>query len=801
LRLAVFTALVIALCAAAGQARVVISNVVVTSAGGDKPPHDVTYTISGLPASNTATVSIQVKDNGGNVVAAIKKGDPPACSWQRGPGRWTDRWGGTRDSDGRQSPDGNYQFTINAGTLVPISNYELLIDGIDACYWGCPGVNRNKQSPYYGYMYLPNGSSKKVHTYNPVGVEVGTGVDPGGTSINRPFGVAVANNDDVYVLNRQAMTIWRYLPSATAGLTGGVEVTANCTGVRKNWGGGIDVLGSGINTRLALNDDYANVVVYKASAVDGSNRPTCWTVESTVATGLSSVSSVRFDPGCDFEGSPAYGRVFVGLDADPGIRRYDWDGSAWVENVAWRDSQLPNSPALEVLPDRDTSTPPRATKLIIGREQFGTGTALYRYNAQSGGIEAQWTGDQLPMGSKNLAKIRCDAVGNLLVTDKQIDNHQYQGMDWQLWGPPDAGAISDNSFSKGFAHVHLPDPQPVFLSASISVSPIPADGATTTTIEALVKDTSNMGAPWDVASVTVNLSSLGGSSNAPMTDHGMAETDPTVHRYTLAATAAVGTPAGSYSLTITATDTTYQPDPPAIVTTAVSLEVTALPIEISHTFACAGWQLLSIPLEPVDPDGVPICAPEEVFFVVELGRTLDASELASASLTRYDDLDKSYVAYDEFNPGIFGCLTPGHGCWFYYDQPFTLRYWGLPRAGDVEFELKYPGWNIVGYGQLQRQSLGDPAGDGVGGISIVNNGLGGAVDTFRNAWYTNGWISGPLQTWDPANLAYFTVGVDCPAFEWNASVVSPWFGYWFNSNAANLRWRMPLPSAVPTCEP
>jgi len=221
-------------------------------------------------------------------------------------------------------------------------------------------------------------------------------------------------------------------------------------------------------------------------------------------------------------------------------------------------------------------------------------------------------------------------------------------------------------------------------------------------------------------------------------------------------------------------------------------------IGAQHTFPGPGWNMMSVPLDPAGS-----AAPEDVFYIVELGRTLNASELSASALNRYSDSDKSYVPYDEFDPGTFGTIKPRDGYWFnyYLASAFTLRYGATPRGGDVDFTLDYPGWNIVGYGHTMRQSLGDPAGDGVGGTIIVNNGLGGATDTFRNAWYTDGWISGPLQTWDPANLSYFTVGVDCPAFEWNASVAQPWFGYWFNTNQPSLLWRQPLPSAAPACEP
>jgi hypothetical protein len=47
------------------------------------------------------------------------------------------------------------------------------------------------------------------------------------------------------------------------------------------------------------------------------------------------------------------------------------------------------------------------------------------------------------------------------------------------------------------------------------------------------------------------------------------------------------------------------------------------------------------------------------------------------------------------------------------------------------------------------------------------------------------------------NMAYYTVGVDCPLIEWDSGVVRPWYGYWFNSNVNNLQWQIPLPPDLP----
>jgi len=243
--------------------------------------------------------------------------------------------------------------------------------------------------------------------------------------------------------------------------------------------------------------------------------------------------------------------------------------------------------------------------------------------------------------------------------------------------------------------------------------------------------------------------------------------------------------AGTYAVSCTVTD-----DDGGTGTCTATVSVIPTGISLNHTFRGQGWVMMSVPLVPSDS-----AKPEDVFYIVEQGRTMRPDELAACALNRYSDSDKSYVPYDEFDPSGFGDVTPRDGYWFNYSfaPTFTLRYYGLERAGDVDFSLQYAGWNIVGYGHILHQSLAS--------TSIVNDGQGGVSHSFGDAWYVDGWISGPMQTWDPLNLAYFTIGVDCPPFEWNASVAEPWYGYWFNSNHPNLLWRLPLPTGGPPCEP
>jgi len=846
---------------------------------------------------------------------------------------------------------------------------------------------------------------------------------------------------------------------------------------------------------------------------------------SPLAPIYSVMGAIRGDPGNSLAGAPPYGQVYFGQDLNTdGVlpRMWEWNGAAWTLSGTWSAQGLNRSVGMDFLPPRSGDTPARATTMIVNR-LGGSGTVIYTYAAQGGGIGTQWTVSNTPTGATYfINRIASDPVGNLAVLCKAVGTLHYRGLSAEYWAAPDVSGSSTDVFSKGFAHVKLTDSPPVFKAASSTPDTVPADGVTTTTLKALVQDKTATG--YDVLSVTVDLTPIGGPAAAAMVDGGVPGIDPTIHVYTLVTSVALGSCPGSYNLAVKATDTAYPPDPQTITSSTIPLQVTAevcqgfvasglsggaiegaavtvtqctgitaaatsaadgsfvinvpqgactlsvtaggwntgagstqaivvpaggllltdtlklypktiqeaqvsdvlspvgvtgtvtsvapdgstiygiqdsgmntqwlifiqdssgsggaeraiplrgdftagqivegdqvecrgtlrrllwdnvLAVDVSspadnwiykipgapapiapkvvtldwlntsdarqgilvringvtvdtipgcgylrafeegsgcgttnwgtseqlywylgmrvndgttwqkvvcevdnpqtvpityhtgipwtslppvgttvdlvgviyrylalpylslrkptdvvvgaaHTFPGPGWNMMSIPLDPAGSK-----LPTDVFYIVELARTLDASELSASALNRYSDVDKSYIPYDEFAPETFGDMNPRDGYWFnyYQAQPFTLRYNGVPRATEVDFSLLYPGWNIVGYGQLSAQNLGDPAGDGVGGTQIVNNGLGGAVDTFRNSWYVNGWVSGPLQTWDPLNLAYWTVGVDCPAFEWNASTCEPWFGYWFNSNQPDLLWRIPLPPATPLCTP
>ncbi len=106
---------------------------------------------------------------------------------------------------------------------------------------------------------------------------------------------------------------------------------------------------------------------------------------------------------------------------------------------------------------------------------------------------------------------------------------------------------------------------PVITSPTATPSSIPPDGTTTSQLSVTVTD--NVG----IASVTVDLSALGGSATTTMTRVG------TTDVYRVTTNAATSTTPGSYSLTVTATDSS------ANANTSVSIPLTVKAVPASTT--------------------------------------------------------------------------------------------------------------------------------------------------------------------------------------------------------------------------
>ncbi|MDD2666214.1 MAG: hypothetical protein PHD13_03240 [Methanocellales archaeon] len=187
-----------------------------------------------------------------------------------------------------------------------------------------------------------------------------------------------------------------------------------------------------------------------------------------------------------------------------------------------------------------------------------------------------YLGDEANYVSDTIGPTGASGTNNMYMCDSEsIPNH--------VWAPGDviyakvtdngdgytAGPVSVTTTGAGFDVMPAmtlqaaPDTTaPVITSPTATPSSIPADGATTSVLNATVTD--NVG----IASVTVDLSTIGGSATTAMTKVG------TTDVYSVTTTASTSTALGTKSLTVTATDTNTTPN---TATSSISLTVTAVP--------------------------------------------------------------------------------------------------------------------------------------------------------------------------------------------------------------------------------
>jgi len=187
-----------------------------------------------------------------------------------------------------------------------------------------------------------------------------------------------------------------------------------------------------------------------------------------------------------------------------------------------------------------------------------------------------YLGDAANYVSDTIGPTGASATNNMYMCDAEsIPNH--------VWAPGDviyakvtdngdgytAGPVSVTTTGAGFDVMPAmtlqaaPDTTaPVITSPTATPSSIPADGTTTSVLNATVTD--NVG----IASVKVDLSTIGGSATTAMTKVG------TTNVYSVTTTASTSTALGTKSLTVTATDTNTTPN---TATSSISLTVTAIP--------------------------------------------------------------------------------------------------------------------------------------------------------------------------------------------------------------------------------
>ena len=226
------------------------------------------------------------------------------------------------------------------------------------------------------------------------------------------------------------------------------------------------------------------------------------------------------------------------------------------------------------------------------------------------------------------------------------------------------------------------------------------------------------------------------------------------------------------------------------------------PQVIEHTYHDHHtWVLMGLPLPPNDPNPAypPNCPPgpypDEVMYIVELGRCLTPAEIAACSLTRYDPVANAYVTYDEHHPQRFGPMNNRDGYWFNMQindlDGWTLRYEVAPRDDENkgvfrELPLYGPGWNLSGCPWLTGEK-------GLDVDSTMVKAMDGA-ELRRYMFCTcvmgnpRNWLQDPFFCYDSASASYQTVGCD----EKDQSyVVKGWYGYWLYTLVPQPRWLLP----------
>ena len=175
-----------------------------------------------------------------------------------------------------------------------------------------------------------------------------------------------------------------------------------------------------------------------------------------------------------------------------------------------------------------------------------------------------------------------------------------------------------------------------------------------------------------------------------------------------------------------------------------------------------GWNLISIPLTPVDP------ACSSVFAGVPN---------LSGNLYRYDHGLATYQVY----PGGFSTANNKDGYWLYLTSSATISYAAYANQGAQTIDLPTPGWYLVGVPSETAVALAD--------LTVNNLGTGTSADIVAAARDADKkWLSLPMYWYEATAGSYSTLGPD----PWNAdNYYRPWKGYWLHTSVPNLRLTVP----------
>jgi len=176
----------------------------------------------------------------------------------------------------------------------------------------------------------------------------------------------------------------------------------------------------------------------------------------------------------------------------------------------------------------------------------------------------------------------------------------------------------------------------------------------------------------------------------------------------------------------------------------------------------AGWNLISLPDQPVDTD------PASVFAGVPI----------DGNLVGYNHGAAGYVTYYTGDPLGFGQMSNQIGCWLYLAAPDQFAYEGYYNTTPQTIPLDTAGWYLIGVPTRSATSLTD--------LQVTRQ---GTTVGFAEAAYTRQWLAARLYWYDPARKGYATCGLD----PWDDfSQVEPWKGYWLCAYADGLTLTVPV---------
>jgi hypothetical protein len=163
-----------------------------------------------------------------------------------------------------------------------------------------------------------------------------------------------------------------------------------------------------------------------------------------------------------------------------------------------------------------------------------------------------------------------------------------------------------------------------------------------------------------------------------------------------------------------------------------------------------GWSLLSLPLQPVNPDPVSVFS----------GISIDGN------LYRWDNPVQGLFIYDSWNPGDFGNVNVENGYWLQSASPGIISYQAYPSSGGThDIPLPTAGWAIMGCPfEVDKQWADTMVKHGTDTVPILT------------AAQTNNWMSSTGYWWDAATQGLSDFGLPEDFIDWN--IIQPWHGYW-----------------------